>query len=320
MLCCESFAFAAGTKLHFLNLLYLIYGFAYSIPIAAILSSLMVIFYTIKHDSNKWMNLGIYILICALIYGLILPASFKLVDVLDQKHENDEKKTQFLTLEYFRPINNGKDGICYIRNINHNGKIDGLILKDGKITNFYGKTASELFAPNEQFSSEQSSNEQPVASKLSVIISPKISINDPLLENSIKPKGVIQVLITLFQTMLEIGAYSYRGKGLFLIAFLSMAVALQSVYGYAKTSKWRLCNGSWVLGTFIIVCICNLAIYIAPVTDTIVASAMEKNLSILSDRSYLQIILNSVFFAINLTVGIVKACKNPNANKKDGEE
>ena len=296
MLACECFNFSAGTGVHFSNFQFLLKGLAYSIPISAIFSSVLVIFYTIKHDSNKWMNFVLYILICGIIYALILPASFQLSSVLNQKFQEDDK-VYILSSGYFRPINDGNDGICFIRNTNSNGKSDGLLLKDGKMTVFYGKNASDFFSDTTSI----------------------VSIKDPLLEKSMEPKNIMKLIILLFKAILEVGEYSYRGRGIFLIGMISLALSLQSVYGYAKMSKWRLCNGCWVAGMFLIICACNLSIYISPLTDKFIAFSMSKEIPFLSDRNYLQIMMNGTFFIMNLIFGIVKSCKNPNANKQ-GEE
>ena len=296
MICTESLKVSIGTKINFFNAISFLYGISYSIPVAALAASMYMIFYTIRHESNRGINFLIHCLISVLIWALLIPSSFAFTNKLNEKFPDFKNaETQTVSPNFFRETG---DQICYIEKIDDNKKASGVFIKHGIITEFSGKDLDEIFPKEKEIS----------------------FIADPILFEHLAPKGAVSQVLKVIKTFLEIAPYSYKGRGLYLIAVISLALAIQSIYGLAETTKWRLCNGTFIATAFIFICIINTQLFISPLATKIMAFFIERNVEFLSDRRFLQIIINSIIFIINLTVGLVKAFTNADANKEVTEE
>ena len=283
--------FVVGTDLEFFNFSVLLQGLIYGIPFSAIVSVLLICFFTIRHGGHHWINFGMYIFCVLLTWAVIVPLSF----MLSNKYFSGstdisvEEAKSFVSPGYFRQAD---DDVYFFQDITDD-KASGIVIRNGKIQK------ADNVDTYETFHMEKNSDAY-----------------DPLVNATLNPPFTIHVLFVLMNEFLETADYSYRGKGLYLIAFLSFALALSSVYGFSKVSKWRLCNGCFVFSAFVVICMVNLGIYTSPITAKLITFFMNKNLTVLTDYGVLQIIANSVFFLIALIVGIVKAVKNPHANEE----
>ncbi|MCR5698272.1 MAG: hypothetical protein K6G52_01395 [Treponemataceae bacterium] len=296
MICTECLKVSVGTKVNFFNAITFLYGIAYSIPVSAVTACIYMIFYAIRHESNRGINFLFYSLISALIWVVLIPASFALTDKLNEKFYNFKNtEVQTVSPHFFRETD---DQICYIEKIDENKKASGVFIRHGIITPFADKELDELFPKNKGIS----------------------FIADPILFKYLAPKGAVNQVLKVIQTFLEIVPYSYKGRGIYLLAVLSLALAIQSIYGLAEATKWRLCNGTFVAAAFIFISILNTQLFISPLATKIMAFFIERNVEFLSDRRFLQIIINLLIFIVNLIIGLVKAFTNPNANKEVTEE
>ena len=281
---------SAGTEVSFFNLSSFLRGFAFSIPVATVLSCFFSIFYIIKHNSHPWYNLLVYAILGLLVWFLIIPLSYKLSDVIlfsdsSIETEQEDEKTLY-TAGYFRKVSNG---YVYFTQVHKDNTADGVIIVKGNASTF---------------------KEIPLTSFFDDIS------RDSLFDSAIKPTGVVNFIISFLKLFWEIGKYSYMGKGLYLVAFLSFGMSLLSVIGLIRCSDWRLCNMCYVIVSFLFLCVVNYLIYDSKFFVSVIRFFIDKEIDFLSDRRVLQLIINSVVFCAFSAIGIVNVFRKPNANQE----
>lgn len=280
---------SAGSEVSFFNSLTFLKGLVFSIPASTVLACFFIIFYMIRHYSNPWYNLIVYAFLGILVWIVIIPLSYKLSNYIIYSSEDGVQITEdrnLYTPGYFRAVSNG---YVYFTQVHSDNTVDGVIITKGNPSTFEDIPLTSFF------------------NDLS---------KDSLFVAAVEPVGIVSYIISFLQLFWEIGKYSYMGKGVYLIAFFSFALALLSVIGLTKCSKWRLCNMCLVFVSFLILCFINLQIYESKFFVNIIKFFIDKKLDFLSDRRVLQIIINSFFFLIFATIGIVNAIRKPYVNQE----
>lgn len=280
---------SAGTEVSFFNLSSFLQGLVFSIPVATVLSCFFSIFYIIRHNSHPWYNLLVYAVLGLLVWCLIIPLSYKLANVVlfsDSSIENEQDEETLYTAGYFRKVSNG---YVYFTEVHDDNTADGVIIVKGNASTF---------------------KEIPLTSFFDDIT------RDSLFDSAIQPTGVVNFIISFLKLFWEIGKYSYMGKGLYLLAFLSFGMSLLSVIGLIRCSDWRLCNMCYVIVSFLFLCIVNYLIYDSKFFVSVIKFFIDKEIDFLSDRRVLQLIINSVVFCAFSAIGIVNVFRKPNANQE----
>lgn len=280
---------SAGSEVSFFNIPIFLEGLVFSIPVAAILSCFFIIFYIIRHPSNPWFNLLVYSILGLLVWCVMIPASYKLAEVmLSSKSETTQKEQSetMYTSGYFRKVSNG---YVYFTQVHEDNTADGVIIVKGNPSTFTNIPLTSFFDD---------------------------IYKDILFTSALKPSRFVDFAISFLTLFWEIGKYSYMGKGLYLISYFSFALVLLSVIGLSRCSKWRLCNMCFVFVAFFVLCFINYFIYDSKFFVSVIRFFISKNIEILSDRRILQLIINSFFFLIFSTIGIVNAIIKPEANQE----
>ena len=284
---------SAGTEVSFININSFLQGFAFSLPASSVLSCFFLIFYGIRHPSNPWFNLIVYAVLGILVWCLIIPLSYKLSNVVlfsDVGVPESFEETVSYTSGYFRKVSNG---YVYFTKVHNDNTVDGVIIAKGNASTFKNIPLTSFF------------------DNLS---------RDSLFTSVVEPTGIVAFGISFLQLFWEIGKYSYMGKGLYLLAFLSFGIALLSVAGVARCSKWRLCNMCFVFLAFLIIGYLNYLVYNSKIFVSIIRFFIDKNIEFMSDRRILQLLINSVFFVAFSTIGIVNAIRKPEVNQESIKE
>ncbi|MGP1587251.1 MAG: hypothetical protein ACTTHG_02785 [Treponemataceae bacterium] len=284
--------FSAGGTMDIFDFKLLLKGITFSSPFSSILSTLFIIFYFIRHSSEKWTNFGIYLFLTGLTWAVIFPLSVKFSDVIEFNNENEQNKN-FISKNYFRQT---EKGTVYFTSLNEYSLTgSGILITKNSVSTFTDVSLYDFFEIDKDTH----------------------NIQDPLFDSILKPGGFMNHFCDTLNLITEIARYSYKGKGLYLAALISMALAIHSVIGFSHYSKWRLCNLCLVFAFFFIYCFVNLKIYSSQTANKIVAYFIHKKVDFLANRQILQIIANTIFFLFSLTIGIIKIIKNPHANEKD---
>ncbi len=280
---------SAGSEVSFFNINSFLNGFAFSIPASSVLACFFLIFYAIRHPSNPWFNLIVYVILALLVLCVIIPLSYKFSNAISSSTSEiskESKEENLYTAGYFRKVSNG---YVYFTQVYADNTADGVIIVKGNASTFKNIPLKSFFDDLSE---------------------------DSLFTVAIKPTGVISFIISFLQLFWEIGKYSYMGKGLYLLAFFSFGLALHSVVGLARCSKWRLCNMCFVFVFFLLICYLNYLIYDSKIFVSIIRFFIDKNIEVLSDRRILQIIINSIFFIPLTVIGIVNAIQKSDANQE----
>ncbi len=289
MIYTDCMSYFIGTRLVLFNTQALLTGFVYALPFVSLVSTLFIIFYVIRRNPNKWLGFIIYCFLVIFTWGLIIPSAFQFGTLLNRNTPEDS--VSYLSPGYFRST---PKGTYYFNSIDENNRASGLVIKNGKVETFEDMDIFEIFPKTDDSS----------------------HMHDPLLDSELNESPVMNLSFGIFHTFIEKGRIAYSQGGISILAFLSLALTLASVYCFSKFSKWRLCNCSIVLAAFTIIALINYGVYSSDLTVKLIAFLNRKDLSIIADRHIIQIGINLCLLISNVIIGIVKAATNPSANSE----
>jgi len=252
----------------------------------------LISYYRIRRPGGT-LQLIVYIILCLLTWAVLMPASIKLREYCNKKI-SFENKTEYLSPDYFRKVDN--DVYYFTRDFN---------------VNVSGR-AAEAPAVIIDTSENGGVEYKPVADYPSLALNRKAA---PFREIQLKnifgeDESPIPIDFKLLYSMIS-GAYF--GGFTHLLTLISFIILLCSVYGITNFFEWRLLNAVMLFITTALI-LCLNSLYFAPQFDAIKARFMSNGFF----RAFGGIVSEPILFIINcviavlfITSGIIKfAIKN----------
>ena len=252
----------------------------------------LISYYRIRHPGGL-LQLLVYIILCALTWCLLMPASIKLQDYCNRKF-SFEKRTENLSPNYFRKVDND---VYYFT-------------KDFSVT-AQGRAAE---APAIIIDTSENGDVE----YRSVADYPSLDLNRkaaPFREIQLKnifgeDESPVPIDFKLLYSMIS-GAY-FGGLS-HLLTLISFVLLLCSVYGITGFFDWRLLNSVILFITTALI-LCLNSLYFSPQFDAIKATIMNNGFfrgfgRIVSEP--ILFLINCIFALIFIAAGIIKyAIKN----------
>lgn len=256
----------------------------------------LISYYRIRHPGGG-LQLGVYIILCALTWVVLMPGSFLLKDFCNRKF-TFEKKTESLSPDFFRKVDNDVYYFTQEFEVKAQGRApeaSAIIIDTSENGSVEYKTIGDY--PNLDL------NRKALPYR-------EIQLKKIFGEN----ENPVPVNFSLLNSMIS-GAYS--GGLAHLLTLISFALLLCSVYGVSNFFEWRLLNSIMIFITTALI-LCLNSVYFTAQFDGIKARVLSIGFirmlgGIVSEP--LLFLINSFFALIFIATGIVRFAVHKHAKK-----
>ena len=288
--------FVAGREIKFFTDQELFKSAFYVIFCMLLLILPLISYYRIRHPGGG-LQLGVYIVLCALTWVVLMPGSFMLKDFCNRKFTYENKK-ESLSPNYFRKVDNDVYYFTQEFEVKARGRApeaSAIIIDTSENGSVEYKTIGDY--PNLDL------NRKALPYR-------EIQLKKIFGEN----ENPVPVNFSLLNSMIS-GAYS--GGLAHLLTLFSFVLLLCSVYGVSNFFDWRLLNSIMIFITTALI-LCLNSVYFTPQFDGIKARVMTIGFirtlgGIISEP--LLFIMNSFFALIFIATGIVRFVVRKHAKK-----
>lgn len=272
----------AGEKLPFFSLPYFMSGILIFLPFVLILSGLFMCFYLIRHPVKSGLPVLTYGALYMAAWIFLMPLNFNYLQKMVQGKATVEKSSQKLSEGYFRQ---GKSGnIFYYTDVTRDNLGDGVCIDMGSpdkdVYTFSGVDLS--------------------SSKLSGDV-----FSDVLIQETVDMPKTMSVLAKWFSTFMNIAKTAFSGGFFSWLCFASISLALVSVVGLARLSRWRLKNALWVVIASLGIIVLNVLIYTNTFFEPVSAFLEGAVSKIPQVKNPLVVLVNFVIFILFIIIGLV---------------
>ncbi len=272
----------AGEKLPFFSLPYFMSGILIFLPFVLILSGLFMCFYLIRHPVKSGLPVLTYGALYMAAWIFLMPLNFNYLQKMVQGKATVEKSSQKLSEGYFRQ---GKSGnIFYYTDVTRDNLGDGVCID-------MGSPDKEVYT----FSGVDLSS-----SKLSGDV-----FSDVLIQETVDMPKTMSVLAKWFSTFMNIAKTAFSGGFFSWLCFASISLALVSVVGLARLSRWRLKNALWVVIASLGIIVLNVLIYTNTFFEPVSAFLEGAVSKIPQVKNPLVVLVNFVIFILFIIIGLV---------------
>ncbi len=272
----------AGEKLPFFSLPYFMSGILIFLPFVLILSGLFMCFYLIRHPVKSGLPVLTYGALYMAAWIFLMPLNFNYLQKMVQGKATVEKSSQKLSEGYFRQ---GKSGnIFYYTDVTRDNLGDGVCIDMGSpdkdVYTFSGVDLS--------------------SSKLSGDV-----FSDVLIQETVDMPKTMSLLAKWFSTFMNIAKTAFSGGFFSWLCFASISLALVSVVGLARLSRWRLKNALWVVIASLGIIVLNVLIYTNTFFEPVSAFLEGAVSKIPQVKNPLVVLVNFVIFILFIIIGLV---------------
>ena len=272
----------AGEKLPFFSLPYFMSGILIFLPFVLILGGLFMCFYLIPHPVKSGLPVLTYGALYMAAWIFLMPLNFNYLQKMVQGKATVEKSSQKLSEGYFRQ---GKSGnIFYYTDVTRDNLGDGVCID-------MGSPDKEVYT----FSGVDLSS-----SKLSGDV-----FSDVLIQETVDMPKTMSVLAKWFSTFMNIAKTAFSGGFFSWLCFASISLALVSVVGLARLSRWRLKNALWVVIASLGIIVLNVLIYTNTFFEPVSAFLEGAVSKIPQVKNPLVVLVNFVIFILFIIIGLV---------------
>ncbi len=208
-----------------------------------ILSNFFVEYFAVKHSSNVLQCLA-YILMTLIFWNLVLPVMIKTEKVINEKYElkQAEKKSNGLSKNLFR----GTDGIVYYFTRDYNPD---------------SQTPSEIPAVIIDTNDEGYIYTDKVQESLDAAVIKGASPYRDIVVKNIFSTGNLFAFVS-FDSIRQRASDAFSGGILKWLEFLSLALALSSIYGLSELFSWKLINAVLTILCYVGILVLNTVYYL----------------------------------------------------------
>ena len=272
----------AGEKLPFFSLPYFMSGILIFLPFVLILSGLFMCFYLIRHPVKSGLPVLTYGALYMAAWIFLMPLNFNYLQKMVQGKATVEKSSQKLSEGYFRQ---GKSGnIFYYTDVTRDNLGDGVCIDMGSpdkdVYTFSGVDLSSSKLSGDGFS-------------------------DVLIQETVDMPKTMSVLAKWFSTFMNIAKTAFSGGFFSWLCFASISLALVSVVGLARLSRWRLKNALWVVIASLGIIVLNVLIYTNTFFEPVSAFLEGAVSKIPQVKNPLVVLVNFVIFILFIIIGLV---------------
>ncbi len=272
----------AGEKLPFFSLPYFMSGILIFLPFVLILSGLFMCFYLIRHPVKSGLPVLTYGALYMAAWIFLMPLNFNYLQKMVQGKATVEKSSQKLSEGYFRQ---GKSGnIFYYTDVTRDNLGDGVCIDmgspDKEVYTFSGVDLSSSKLSGDGFS-------------------------DVLIQETVDMPKTMSVLAKWFSTFMNIAKTAFSGGFFSWLCFASISLALVSVVGLARLSRWRLKNALWVVIASLGIIVLNVLIYTNTFFEPVSAFLEGAVSKIPQVKNPLVVLVNFVIFILFIIIGLV---------------
>ena len=272
----------AGEKLPFFSLPYFMSGILIFLPFVLILSGLFMCFYLIRHPVKSGLPVLTYGALYMAAWIFLMPLNFNYLQKMVQGKATVEKSSQKLSEGYFRQGRSGN--IFYYTDVTRDNLGDGVCID-------MGSPDKEVYT----FSGVDLSS-----SKLSGDV-----FSDVLIQETVDMPKTMSVLAKWFSTFMNIAKTAFSGGFFSWLCFASISLALVSVVGLARLSRWRLKNALWVVIASLGIIVLNVLIYTNTFFEPVSAFLEGAVSKIPQVKNPLVVLVNFVIFILFIIIGLV---------------
>ena len=274
----------AGEKLPFFSTHYFMNGIFKFLPFVVILSGLFMCFYLIRHPMKSGLPVMTYGALYMAAWIFLMPLNFSYL----QKFAKDEKASaqpvvkNLLSEGYFRQGESGN--IFYFTDVTRDNLGDGVCINmvspDKNVYTFSGVDLRTANFSGDEFS-------------------------DVLIQETVEMPKTMSVLAHWFSTFMNIAGQAFSGGFFAWLCFASISLALVSVVGMTRLSRWRLKNALWVVVASLGIIVLNVLIYTQSFFEPVSAFLEGAVSKIPQVKNPLVVLVNFVIFIVFFIIGLV---------------
>lgn len=209
-------------------------GMLSSAPFVMLASAMFMILYMIRHPYTHWLPLTVYAVLYTVAWLLFIPAVFSLENHFDEQGIVSNVEYGHLSPDYFR----NSDGLVfYYSQVQKDNLANGVCID---LTDSYGKVYSF-------------SNVRLPGSNGDFI--------DSLVKSAVGMSPVMSAIMKCLENLADVARLSILGGYLRWITFATIGLALMSVVGLRRVSRWRLVNVAFVVAFSVFIFVFNVFCY-----------------------------------------------------------
>ena len=320
MFSCNLTSFVTGVSSSFFSLNFFMTGILTSLPLVCVIVHVLLIFYLIRHPSQRIISTVLYAALGVLSWLIIIPADLNLMahyekDTVNTRVEKtsagvfrkEENGVYYYSRIYETPenfITKNPSKIVLYKQKNPNQQAEpkktDLAKKDSQ-KNQMGALADGIFIDTVGLSNKEEAIipffAQPVKNESA------FPYSDILIKNSLEPPFLVTYPLAIYNALLTSASYA-SSLGFFAwLLFASLGLTLLSIYGVQFLSSWKFANVISVIFALVVVVLANYFYYMGVLPDRLKDFSLKlSNLTGIKD-SFI-VLANLVFSAIFIIFGV----------------